>query len=228
MNLKKIILTLAIVGIVGSAFAQGGGGQRRGGMFGMMGRGGGSPVMLLQREDVQGELKLTDEQKTKLSELQTKMMEKMREMFTGGGGGRPDPDKMREVMTKASEEAQKEVDTVLNADQKKRLKELAVQRAGNSAVLNPETAKEVGITEEQKAKIKALEDMQQQANQALMEKMRNQELDRDQFREKMETNTKAFDTELAKILTDAQKAKLKEMSGKPFTFAADRPRGGGN
>lgn len=230
MNLKKIVLTLAIVGIVGSAFAQGGGqGRRGGGMFGMMGRGGGGAVQLLQREDVQGELKLTDDQKSKISALQDKQREKMREMFTGGGGGeRPDPEKMREIFTKAAEEAQKEVDTILNADQKKRLKELGVQRAGNAAVLNPETAKEVGITDEQKAKIKTLQDKQQEASTSIMEKVRNGELDRDQLREKMEANTKIFDEELGKILTDAQKAKLKEMSGKPFTFAADRPRGGGN
>lgn len=227
MNLKKIILSIAIVGIVGSAFAQGGGQGRRGG-FGMMGRGGGGVAQLLQREEVQTELKLTDDQKTKLSGLQQKMMDKMREMFQGGGGERPDPEKMREMMTKAMEDVQKEVDTILTPEQGKRLKELSVQRAGNSAVLNPATAKEIGLTEEQSTKIKALQAKQQEANTAIMEKARSGELERDQIMEKMQANTKVFDEELAKILTDAQKAKLKELAGKPFTFAPDRPRGGGN
>jgi Spy/CpxP family protein refolding chaperone len=224
MNIKKFILTIAIVGIVGSSFAQGGGQGRRGG-FGMMGRGGGGVAQLLQREEVQTELKLTDDQKTKLSGLQQKMMEKMREMFQGGE--RPSQEKMRELFTKAAEDTQKEVDTILTPEQSKRLKELGVQRAGNMAVLNPVTAKELGLTEEQNAKIKTLQTKQGEANQAIGEKMRNGELEGREGFEKMQANQKVFDEELGKILTDAQKTKLKEMGGKPFTFAPDRRPGGG-
>ena len=46
---------------------------------------------------------------------------------------------------------------------------------------------------------------------------RRGELDREQTRPLMEKNRKIMDTELGKILTDAQKAKLKDMGGKPFT-----------
>lgn len=224
MNLKKFILTIAIVGIVGSAFAQGGGQGRRG--FGMMGgRGGGSPVQLLQREEVQTELKLTEDQKSKLSGLQQKMMDKMRESFQGGE--RPSQEKMREIFTKVGEEIQKEVDGILTPEQNKRLKELAVQRSGNAAVLNPATAKELGLTEEQNTKIKSLQEKQNEANQAIGEKIRNGELEGREGFEKMQANQKVFDEELGKILTEAQKTKLKEMGGKPFTFAADRRPGGG-
>ncbi|MGV3618257.1 MAG: hypothetical protein ACO1SV_23260 [Fimbriimonas sp.] len=228
MNLKKIILTVGIIAVVGSAFAQGGGGgQRRGMMGGQMGRGG--PAQLLQREEVQTELKLTDDQKTKLSGLQDKMRDKMREMFAGGGGGeRPDPTKMREAFTKVNEEIQKEVDAILTPEQQKRLKELSVQRAGNGAVMIPSVAKDLGITDEQKTKIENLQKLQGEATQALFQKMRDGELDGEQMREKMTANQKALDEEIGKVLTEAQKTKLKEMAGKPFTFSPDRPRGGGN
>lgn len=228
MNLKKILVSVVVLACIGSAFAQGGGQGRRGGMMQFGGRGGGSPVMLLQREDVQGELKLTDDQKSKLSGIRDKMQDRMREAFqaAAGGGGQPDREKMMAEMQKVTAEIQKEVDGILNEDQKKRLRELAVQRAGNGAVMMPDVAKELGITDAQKTKIQALQQKQGEATQALFEKMRSGELDRDQMREKMEGNQKALDEEIGKILTEDQKTKLKAMAGKPFTFAQDRGRGG--
>ena len=229
MNFKTLVVSLALLTTVGTSYAQGfggGGGRGQGRMMmgGQMGRGGG--LQLLMREEVQAELKLTDDQKTKLTEMQTKQRESMRSMWQGGGG-QPDMEKMREAMEKAQAEAQKEIDTILTAEQKTRLKELTVQRAGNGAVSMPDVAKELGLSDDQKAKLKSLNEKAQEANMALFEKIRNQELDPQEARTKMESNQKVLDEEIAKILTDDQKAKLKAMRGKDFTFAPDRGRRGG-
>jgi Spy/CpxP family protein refolding chaperone len=229
MNLKPLIVTVALVACVGSAVAQGfpggGGGQRRG-MMGQMGRGMGGPAQLVGREDVQKELNLTSEQKTKLSDLQDKMRTKQRETMQSmmQGGGRPDPDQMRATFEKMNAETQKELDTILNDDQKKRLRELSIQRAGNGAVMMPDVAKELGLTSEQQDKLKSLQQKLQEANQSLMQKAMSGEIDRSEVGEKMQSNQKVMDEEIAKILTGDQKTKLEAMKGKPFTFAADQQR----
>lgn len=233
MNLKTLVVSIAILSCVGTSYAQGFGGGGGGGrgqgrmmMGGQFGRGGGS-LMLLNREDVQKELALTDDQKSKVTSMQQKQRESMMAMFQGGE--RPDPEKMQEIMKKAQEEQQKEIDGILTAEQKTRLKELSIQRAGNGAVMMPEVEKELAITADQKSKITSLQEKAQEANMSIMEKVRNQELDMQEARTKTEANQKVLDEEIAKILTDAQKEKLKAMQGKPFTFAPDqqRRRGGG-
>jgi Spy/CpxP family protein refolding chaperone len=228
-SMMKLMAVMAIAVIAVSSFAQGGGGGRGQGRGGQFGRGMGmqdaNGVFLLNRDDVMGELKLSADQKTKLEAVRTAQRDKMREAFQNGGGG-GDREAMMAAMQKMQAESAKETLAVLNADQTKRLKELAIQRMGNAAIMNADVQKELGVTDDQKAKIKDLQDKQQAANQALMEKMRNQELDREQFQAAMTKNREVMTAELAKIVTADQKAKLTAMSGKPFKFV-EQERGGG-
>lgn len=208
-----------MLAVVGSSFAQGFGGGR--GMRG--GAGMASPATLLQREEVQDELKLTDDQKSKLTDLRSKMQDKMRETFQGlsAGGERPDRTKMQAAMKKVMDEIQKDLDGILTPEQNTRIKELTIQRQGNMAIANEDTAKALGLTDDQKAKVKTLQAKQAEAMTALFEKMRDGELDRDAMRTKMESNQKILAEEMGKILTEEQKTKLKEMGGKPFEFKKD-------
>lgn len=227
MNLKKLILTLAALACVGSSFAQGfgggGGGQRRG--FGMMGEANG-PSALLNREEVQDELKLTDDQKTKLSDIRQSMRQRMQDAFQeagisfggGGGGGGFDRTKMQPVMEKVQTQVEKEVEAVLTPDQLKRVHEIAVSTSGYRAITLPFVKKDLGLTEAQDKKVKELVELSRAANMSLFQQMMQGELDREQLRPKMEANRKALDTELGKLLTEEQKKKLTEMGGKPFTL----------
>ncbi len=88
--------------------------------------------------------------------------------------------------------------------------------AGSRAVLNAETAKELGITDAQRTKIQDLTRKAGEASRSLMEKVRNQELEMSEVRERNQKNNVILDTEIAKILTDAQKTKLMEISGPKF------------
>jgi len=183
-----------------------------------------SGVFLLRREDVQGELKLTADQKSKLTTIQEDQRAKMREMFQNGGGG-GDREAMMAEMQKMQAENNKVTLAVLDDTQKKRLKELAVQRMGNGIAANAEMQKELGITDDQKTKIKDLQAKQQEASQAVMQKMRDGEIQREELQAIMQKNTDIYNAELGKILTDAQKAKIKEMGGKPFKFVEQQPGG---
>lgn len=234
MNAKKLLAIVTVVALAAGAFAQGGGrGQGRMG-FRMGGAMGANPLNLLRRDDVKDELKITSDQTSKIQELQQKSGERQRQAmqdagvnFGGGGGGFQMDDatrkKLTDAMAKVGEETQKDVDAILTPEQTKRLKELTVQRLGNSAITVPQYQKDLNVTDAQKTKVADLQKKQMDAMQALGQKMRDQEIDMNGFREAMEKNNKIMEDELGKLLTDAQKAKLKELGGKPFTFKEDGP-----
>lgn len=209
--LRNIFVVCATVLLVSAAMAQGGGrGQGRG----MMGRGN-DAGSLLRREDVQKELKLTDDQKGKLKEVSDKINQERRDLFQNSGG---DFQAAQADMQKKQPEWDKQIMGVLNADQSKRLKELMVQRGGNMIAMNPAFQKDLGITDDQKAKLKDLQTKQMEAMMALGQKMRDQEITQEEMRDSVQKNMKTMEEAVGKILTDAQKAKIKEMGGAAFKF----------
>jgi Spy/CpxP family protein refolding chaperone len=181
--------------------------------FGGGGGGGGTSV----RSDVAKELKLTDGQKDKLVAFRDKQMEDMRAAFQGGGGP-PDQDTMRDAMKKNQEAETKALKEILDETQQKRLRELWVQRLGGGAYANEEIQKELGFTDDQKAKVKALQDKNMEAMMAMGEKIQSGEIDRSEIRGIIEKNQKLMNEELAKIATKEQAEKLKAMGGAAFKF----------
>lgn len=216
MFIKRALVVIAAATLAVASFAQGGGfggGQGRG--MRMM---GGSPTMLLREEEVQTELKLTDEQKSKIGEIQGSMRERMQPIMQEAAGDR---EKMTAAFAKVMEGMTKEINAVLTADQQKRLKEIFVQRTGNSVVLQKDFQKELKMTDEQIKKVDDLNKKSQAANMALFQKMRDGDLTQEEVTDKTTKNSKALNDEIGKILTDDQKAKLKEMAGKPFAGKKD-------
>ena len=238
--MNKLLTKILAIGVIActsaSLLAQdrpgrggGGGGMRQGGMMGM--RGGGfanNPALLVQRADVQRDINLSADQKTKLEAMNAEMREKMQaQMEEMRAGGSFDRDKMQAAMQAMQEESKKKLAAILTPEQMKRVGEIGVQMRGTRAVMDPEIQKTLGLSEDQKAKIKELQEKQQAANRTVMEKVQSGELTREQSRETMDKNNKIMDAELAKVLTAAQNGKLKEMGGKPFKADPEQERGGG-
>ncbi len=71
--------------------------------------------------ELAAKLNVTEDQKTKMEEVRTKSGERMREVFSSGGGDR---DKMREAFTKMRKEIDDEVLAVLTAEQRKEFEEM--------------------------------------------------------------------------------------------------------
>lgn len=193
----QITLAAAVVAIVVSpALAQQ---RQRGRGFGGF---GGSTIFLLGQKSVQEELKLSDEQVTKVKEL----ADKQRESFQGLRDLSQEErrTKMQE-MAKANEKA---VAEILKPQQLRRVKQIALQQQGVRAVNNEEVAKALNITDEQKEKIR---EIQRSAFEGIRGLGRDEE-GRKKLQELMkETNEKAM-----AVLTAEQKSKLKKMQGKPF------------
>lgn len=218
MNLKKALLICAVIGLAATSFA-----QRRG--FGMMMGGGGSPAMLLQRQDVQTDLALTDEQKTKLQDIQQTIRDAGREAYQNANG---DFAAMRKAMEPVVKKAADDAMAVLTPDQQKRLKEINVQINGNSALVNnKELQDQIGLTDDQKTKIADLSTKMQAANASIGEKIRNQEISFQDAGPEFQKNAQTLKDEIGKLLTDDQKAKLKAAGGTK-TFTATDDQGGLN
>lgn len=226
-------MAVALLSCVALAGAQGGG-QGRG--QGRRGGGGNSELSLAMRADVQKEISVTDDQKTKLTDLQQKSRPQRGGGGGGGngggggggnGGGNFDPAAMAQRMAEMRAQQHKDLSAILNDGQMKRLGELLIQREGYNALTQPDVQKALNFTSDQTQKVKDLATKQQEANRALMEKMRNQEITREELTADREKNTKTMNDELSKVLTSDQASKFKEMQGKPFTFETGNGGGGG-
>jgi len=192
--------------------------------MGMQGGMGGA--FLLNDANVQADLALTAEQKTKLEAVQRKAREEMSAMRENMVG--QDRDAMMQAMRKINENSQKEINAILTADQQKRLKEISLQVAGNRAVMQEDVQKDLALTDAQKQKLRELQENQMQANQALFQRVRNQEISREEFQAAQRKNEEIMNVEISKVLTAEQNAKLKAMQGtKPFKGLAQQPGGRG-
>ncbi len=191
--------------------------------FGMRGMGPMAGFGVLMSPDGQKELKLSEEQITKVQNLGENMRESMRETFQSLQDVPQDQrqEKMQAMMREVSEKLQKEIKGILNEDQMKRYKEISLQAMGFAAFEQEEVAKKLELTDEQKKKI---EDIQQSVMEQTRSAFQDAQGDREAMVQKMREIREGAKTKALAVLTDKQKETWKEMTGKEFTF---EPFGGG-
>jgi len=117
------------------------------------------------------------------------------------------------------------VKAILTSDQWTRLKGIEVQLDGDAAVMDPEIQKDLSVTDSQRKEIRTLAEKQGDANRSVFDKMRDGDIDRDDAMTSLMHNHDALKAEIGKVLTADQKSKLKDMEGKPFVAAENRPGG---
>lgn len=192
-----------------------------------------SKYSLLRNKDVQSDLKLSDDQIKKVGDVQSKQMEEMRTMRENmqASGGPPDMATIQAAFKKMNDTYNPQYEAVLTSDQKARLDQLFIQSRKSAALADPDVQTKLGLSDDQKAKIKDLMDKEGEANRSLFEKFRNQEITQEDMQPIMQKNRETLNTELAKVLTDDQNAKFKDMQGAPFAGKFDQGgfgrRGGG-
>jgi Spy/CpxP family protein refolding chaperone len=211
-------LALALI-CTPSVRAQGRGMGMMGGMGGMAGLG------LLSTPEGKAELKITDEQATKLRELQENMRATMMEKFQELQG--TPPEEMREkaapIMKEIGDSTKKELESILDKDQFKRYKQISIQAMGFQAFFDEEVVKALKITEEQTQKLEA---MQEEMQGAMQDAFQSAQDDRQAAMQKIgEIRTKAF-KDAAELLSAEQKTAWGELIGKEFKMPAGGPGGG--
>lgn len=242
MMSSKVRVAAVLVGLLlapAFSFAQAPGGGGRGGRGGFGGAGGGGVTGLLMMAEVQKEISITDEQKAEL----TKLGEAARGGGAPGGAGFD-----REAFQKLSEEernkrfaemraageerakkAEESVKAVLKPEQWARLGELRVQRDGMRSWSRAEVQKELGLSEEQIAKIKTLSEGQGQGGFGGGRPGQDQsEEEQRKAREERDAKRAAYEKDMAAVLTADQTAAWTKMQGAKFEFPARGGFGGGN
>lgn len=224
MSLRTPAIVLGAVVFAALSVGQGGGHQGRG-FGGGFGGGRGNLIGLLRRTDVQTDLQITPDQKTKLDDLMTSMRGQRGNRGdnagqAGQGGGTPptqaEMDARRAEMESRRAEQQKQVNAILTQSQLGRLKEISIQLRGNMAVMDPDIQKQIDLSSDQIAKIKSLSETMQEASQSVMQKMRDQTITREQAMDAFKKNMQAMQDEIGKVLTHSQADKLKSLGGAPF------------
>lgn len=191
-------------------------------MFGGTGGPAGANVMLLGMPEVQQELAVTDDQRKQVDDLIRDSQAQMRAAFGDINfqelANLTEEERMQrfDAARKKSDEANRNADeklhSILDANQRTRLNQLRLQREGVAAFARPDVAKQLGLSVEQAAKIREIE-----------------ESSRPQFGgpggfggppdfARIEEQRQKAQTEILAILTDRQRAKFATMKGKEFKF----------
>jgi len=230
----------------GGGFGGFGGGMMGGGMMGGV-------TGLVMMDEVRKELKLSEEQETKIREMGTEMMQSAFGGFGGrggagggGGGNRPDfqnmsdeerrkfRDEMQAKVAESTKKAEESLKKMLTPEQNTRLNELRLQREGVQALGRAEVATALKLT-----------DAQNEAIAEILEAARPQrggpggggpggggfgrnlsEEERTKMREEMEARRKKTQEDVELVLTEEQKTVWTKMQGAKFEFP-ERPSFGG-
>jgi Spy/CpxP family protein refolding chaperone len=208
-------LSLLLIGSVTySAFAQQNVRRMRGfGRTGMLG--------VLMMEQVQDEIKLTDDQKAKVRETSEKIMEGMSDKMSAlreVEDGAERMKKMEELSKEIDRQAYEQLQGVIERDQAMRFYQVYMQiRPALDVLSHRMIVERLGVTPEQQEKLAAVKKESEQKAAELMEQMRD--MDREQRGEMMqkfrqqrtETNEKAI-----AVLTEEQQKQFEEMKGEKF------------
>ncbi len=170
-------------------------------------RGGSTSGLLLNHKPVQQELQLSEDQIKKITDAGTKQKKAMEDLMKSEDRGAA-----FKKLFEMAEANEKEYASILNEQQNKRLKELSLQARGASAFLDVEVGKQLGITEEQREKLR---NSQMEAFQQVA-KLREGAASREELQKKMAEFNKANQDKMMAVLTAEQKAKWKTMTGEPF------------
>jgi len=226
-RLLRLATCIGLSLLTGAAFGQprANGPGRGGPGGGPPGFGGGGPLELLQRPDVQAELELLDDQKDDLRSLVEQSNERRRELGRSfaeqfrnrDAASDTDRDALRNKVQEAFGALNKETEQGLSfllPHQRKRLSQLEIQfrmrgGGGLGALGSREISEQLEITDEQR--------------EVLREKA--MELGQE-FSKKLAELRREMQGKLLAELNPEQRAKFQEMLGDPFEFQ-DRPPGGG-
>ncbi|MEX0610867.1 MAG: Spy/CpxP family protein refolding chaperone [Pirellulales bacterium] len=219
---KRTWLTVAAMVL---ALGQEAGAQRGEGRSGRGGRGFGvSPVRLVaESEEVQAALNITPEQKEKAIEISDQLREDTRGVFQQQRGNFRE---MRTEMEKLARDASAKLAEVLDAQQQKRLMGISVQVNGAAALGDPGMAKELSITEEQKAKLAEVREEVMRSMRDAFQEMRDQDLSREEMRAKLNELRADTDKKLLAVLTTEQQQRFEALKGEPVEIDLSQFRGG--
>ncbi len=174
-------------------------------------------AFLVSRDKVQEELKLTEEQKEKLEQHLREVLPDAMQFFQSIHGIKPEERKkeLAAYRPKAQEKLAAVLKETLSEDQRKRLRQLELQREG---LRDGKIWKDLQVTDEQRKQFMAMMQRAQKEIEPLLAEVRNGGSP-EEIQPKVIKIRDGLEAKLADGLTDAQKKQWKEMVGKPMDLA---------
>jgi hypothetical protein len=172
---------------------------------------------LLTQANVKAELKITKEQDKGVQTCINAMGKTMSmDGLTNSKLNGPERDaKMRPLGAKRAEELFQSLGQVLNADQMKRLKQIALQWWGIGLFDHPEIREQLRLSESQAKALRATHD---KLIKDLTQKLASGKIDQQLGQKQYYALQKGVPDEVRAELTADQRAKLRDLLGKPFEF----------
>jgi hypothetical protein len=175
---------------------------------------------LVGNKSVQEELKLSDEQKEKLTKAGEEFRAKIREAFQD-----MDREKIAKIQKEMTEAVTKVAKDTLKPEQMKRLHQIEVQVAGARAFAIERVQKELKLDDKQKEAIKECEENLTKARQELFKDIgRDDREKRQEATKKLTEKRKEAMEKLVSALNADQKKAWKEMTGEPFEIKFEQRR----
>jgi len=185
--------------------------QQRGG-------GGGGLHTLVGNKSVQDELKMTEDQKTKVADIvkttTATVTDKTKDLT-----GDDRRTKLPAIMKEVNEATEKSLGGILKEDQTKRLKQIQLQQSGYRAFTQEGTQKTLKFTDEQTKEVKT---MAEEATKKMMDETKDLQRNDPKRREISTKISKETMEKITEKLTADQKKAWKEMTGEPFEIKFER------
>jgi hypothetical protein len=173
---------------------------------------------IVSRDKVQEELKLTKEQKEKLEQLLREVLPHAVQLFQKIQG--LDPAERRKELGAFRPKAQEKLAAVLKEaltdGQRKRLRQLELQREG---LRNGQIWNDLQVTDEQRKQFMAMIQRAQKETQRLLEELQKAGKSKGEIQPRVIKVRDDLESKLEGLLTDAQKKQWKEMRGEPMDLA---------
>ena len=205
--------------------------QGKGGFGGGM-MGGGGALGLIRSKTVQDDVKITEDQSSKLKDWAKDYMPKMQEMMKSKMEGIDQSqfrEKMPAIMAELSKETYKELAGVLKPEQIARLKQIEIQVAGNRAFAMPAVTEALKLKDDQKDKLKDVTDSAQKETMDLGQEYGSRfgqpPMDAEkakEFNKKMAAINDETMKKVTALLSDDQKKAWKDLTGATIDVAKVR------
>ena len=173
-------------------------------------------AVVVFRDKVMEELKVSDDQREKLMRLALEqLMQTGPFLDTLKEGGPEREKKLNEHRKEAREKLAKNLEDVLEPEQRNRLRQITLQQEGSFVLGREDVRKDLKITQEQMKQFVAITEELHKKAEALVKQVQSG-ADPNEIRPKIEQLRKDQGKKLEAVLTDAQKKQWQDLLGPPF------------
>jgi hypothetical protein len=190
---------------------------------------GADPIQFLQSDQVKAELKLTNDQITKIKEAQSDLQTRLTKEFDTIKAlpKEKQADEIEKKIEPLNEESRGKMDKIFLPEQAKRAKELILQNYGFGVMTKNDFSTELKVTDAQKKQFNTINEQMVAKLKSTVEIPTGDPITQSKMvsdnRKRMANIVKESDKQINAALTPEQKQALEGLKGKPFNYIQPTP-----